>query len=225
MDGDALPAQSGHMKAITTPNTIEPDLPRIIHAATAPPCHPALTNGLTSTDAASSGRLRTRTAGVPSAPPAEATERGPLKAVSSNRLACLCRHWTWANEAKTRFEQELANGWEYGDDPLADHPFGAYYHWCTLLCGFSEVALEHGLLSKVELDVLRPDLEAALPDLRACRQLLGAIPASLEKQPHIVHLLRDSDTLDRLGRLHCAFGGALREEQRSRDLEWFVYEY
>jgi hypothetical protein len=41
-----------------------------------------------------------------------------------------------------------ANGWEYDDDPLGDHLFGAYYHWCALLCGFSEAALEHGLLSE-----------------------------------------------------------------------------
>jgi hypothetical protein len=27
---------------------------------------------------------------------------------------------------------------------MFDHPFGSYYHWCALLCGFSEAALEHG---------------------------------------------------------------------------------
>ncbi len=26
----------------------------------------------------------------------------------------------------------------YDDDPMTDHPFGAYYHWCALLCGFGE---------------------------------------------------------------------------------------
>jgi hypothetical protein len=76
----------------------------------------------------------------------------------SNR--CLFRHWTWANEAMARFEQELAGGWENDEDPVADHPFGAYYHWCALLCGFSEAALEQGLLSTLQLDAIRRDLEA-----------------------------------------------------------------
>jgi len=78
--------------------------------------------------------------------------------------------WTWADEAMAHFERQLADGWEYDEDPLADHPFGAYYHWCALLCGFSEAALEHGLLSELQLEALRPALEASLPGLRACRR-------------------------------------------------------
>jgi hypothetical protein len=141
-----------------------------------------------------------------------------LKNASVDRLACLFRHWTSADEAKVRFERELANGWEYDEDPVADHPFGAYYHWCALLCGFSEAALEHGLLSGVQLDALRPDLDAILPGLRACRQLLVLIPTSLEGHPRIVDVLRDQETLARLRRVHHAFGEALREEQTSRQL-------
>ena len=33
-----------------------------------------------------------------------------LKGTSINRLACLFRHWTWADEAMTRFDLELSNG-------------------------------------------------------------------------------------------------------------------
>src|SRR5690349_17838158 len=47
-------------------------------------------------------------------------------------LVCLLRHWTWADEAMSRF---------------------------------------------------RPDLEASLPHLRACRALLAFVPDSLEEQP------------------------------------------
>ena len=136
---------------------------------------------------------------------------GSLKDASVNRLACLFRHWTWADEALVRFERELANGWEYDEDLLADHPFGAYYHWCALLCGFTEAALEQRLLSGLQLDALRPDLEASLPVLRACRQLLVVIPVSLEEHPRIVDLLRDGQTLGRLRRIHYA-GGAPREQ-------------
>jgi hypothetical protein len=142
-----------------------------------------------------------------------------LSNASVDRLTCLLRHWIWADEAMARFEQELARGWEDGEDPVADHPFGAYYHWCALLCGFCDAALEHGLLSATQLDALREDLEASLPGLRACRQLLGVIPASLEEHPRIVDLLRDDRALDRLRRLHRAFGEALREEQMSRELD------
>ena len=155
----------------------------------------------------------------------EALPNGSLKGVSVPRLACLLRHWTWADEARARFERERANGWQCTDDPFADRPFGAYYHWCALLCGFSEAALEHGLLSRLQLDALRPDLEASLPRLRACRQLLVVIPASLEEHPRIVDLLRDSQTLDRLRRIHYAFGEALREEQMSRELDLLLYEH
>ena len=149
----------------------------------------------------------------------ELTRESSLKAASFNRLACLARHWAWADEALKRFERELANGWEYDEDPRADHLFGAYYHWCALLCGFSEAALEHGLLSESQLDALRPDLEASLPGLRACRQLLVVIPASREEHPRIVDLLRHDVVLRRLRRIHSAFGDVLREERMSRALD------
>jgi hypothetical protein len=144
---------------------------------------------------------------------------GSLKEASFNRLACLFRHWTWAHEAMAQFERELADGWEYDKDPHGDHLFGAYYHWCALLCGFCEAALEHGFLSDSQMDALRSDLEASLPGLRACRQLLVEIPASREDHPRIVDLLRDDETLGRLRRVHYAFGDALREEQMSRELD------
>jgi len=144
---------------------------------------------------------------------------GSLSNTSADRLACLMRHWTWADEAMARFERELADGLEYDEEPIADHPFGAYYHWCALLCGFSEAALEHGLLSPFQLDPIRQDLEVSLPGLRACRQLLVVIPASLEEQPRIPDLLRDRETLGRLRRVHNAFGEALREERLSREID------
>jgi hypothetical protein len=149
---------------------------------------------------------------------AEIPVNGSLSNASVDRLTCLLRHWTWADEAMARFEQELAGGWEYDEDPVADHPFGAYYHWYALLCGLSEAALEHGLLSTLQLDAIRQDLEAGLPGLRASRQVLVMIPVSLEEQPRIVDLLRDDEALGRLRRLHHAFGEALREEQMSREL-------
>src|SRR5262245_54553721 len=144
---------------------------------------------------------------------------GSLKNASIDRLACLLRHWTWADEALARFERELAGGWEYDEDLVADHPFGAYYHWCALLCGFSEAALEHGLLSPSQLDAVRGDLDASLPGLRACRQLLVVIPASLEEHRRVGDLLRDEETLGRLRRIHGAFGDALREERMSREID------
>jgi len=153
------------------------------------------------------------------AKPAEMPVDGSLSNASTDRLTCLLRHWTWADEARARFEQELTDGWDDDEQPVADHPFGAYYHWCALLCGFSEAALEHGLLSTLQLNAIRRDLEAGLPGLRACRQLLVVIPASLEEQPRIVDLLRDEETLGRLRRVHEAFGAALREERMSREID------
>ena len=144
---------------------------------------------------------------------------GSLREASRDRLACLLRHWAWADEARTVFDRELANGWDDDDDSMLDHPFGSYYHWCALLCGFSEAALEHGLLSPFQLDAIRRDLEVSLPGLRACRQLLVVIPASLEAQPRIADLFRDEETLGRLRRLHNAFGEALREERLSREID------
>ena len=143
---------------------------------------------------------------------------GTLKDASVNRLACLLRHMTWADEAMTRFERELADGWDYDEDLLADHPFGAYYQWCAFLCCFSEAALEHGLLSSWQMDAIRGDLDASLPAMRACRQLLIMIPASLEEHPKTVDLFHDREMRDRLRRLHHAFRDALQDEQRSREL-------
>ncbi len=148
-----------------------------------------------------------------------AAARGSLSEASLDRLVCLLRHWTWADEAMTRFDRELATGWDYDDDPMSDHPFGAYYHWCALLCGFSEAALDHGLLSPSQLEPVRQDIETSLPGLRACRQLLVVIPASLEQQPRVADLLRDGERLARLRRVHTAFGEALRKEQASREID------
>jgi hypothetical protein len=144
---------------------------------------------------------------------------GSLRDASLDRLACLLRHWTWADEARSAFDRERANGWDDDDDPMSDYPFGSYYHWCALLCGFSEAALEHGLLAPLQLDAIRRDLEISLPGLRACRQLLVVIPASLEEQPRILDLLSDEETLGRLRRVHNAFGEALREEWLSREID------
>jgi hypothetical protein len=148
-----------------------------------------------------------------------AAVKASLRDASLDRLACLLRHWTWADEAMATFERELANGWDYDDDPLSDHPFGAFYHWCALLCAFGEAALDHGLLSPVQLEPIRQDIEASLPRLRACRQLLVVIPASLEEHPRILDLLRDGETLARLRRVHQAFGEALRKERESREID------
>ena len=142
-----------------------------------------------------------------------------LKDASLDRLASLLRHWTWADEARVAFDRELADGWHEDDDPMSDRPFGSYYHWCALLCGLSEAALEHGLLSPLQLDAIRRDLEVSLPGLRACRQLLVVIPASLDEQPRILDLLRDEETLGRLRRIHTAFGDALRAERLSREID------
>jgi hypothetical protein len=142
-----------------------------------------------------------------------------MKHASFDRLASLYRHWTWADEAMTRFERELAGRWDYDEEAAADHPFGAYYHWCALLCGFSEAAIDQRLLSTVQMEAIRNDLEASLPGLRSCRQLLIAIPESMEERPRILDLVRDEATLGRLRRLHHAFGNALREEQMARELD------
>jgi hypothetical protein len=144
---------------------------------------------------------------------------GSLKDASLARLACLMRHWAWADEARTAFEREMANGWENDGDPMSDHPFGSYYHWCALLCGFTDAALGHELLSPFQLETIRRDLELSLPGLQACRHALVVIPASLDEQPRILDLLRDEETLDRLRRIHEAFGEALREERLSRELD------
>ncbi len=144
---------------------------------------------------------------------------GLLRDASRDRLVCLLRHWTCADEAMARFDRELATGWDYDDDPMTDHPFGAYYHWCALWCGFGEAALDHGLLSPLQLEPIREDIEVSLPGLRACRQLLVVIPASLEEHPRIVDLVRDGETLARLRRVHQAFGEALRKERESREID------
>ena len=224
MDHGARASQSDDMNATHAVRTTEGDLQRLFDSVVAL-CQPALTKAPMSSAADPAEQEPTVEPQVANGMSVDARARGALKDASSNRLACLFRHWTWATEAMKRFERELADGWDYDEDPLADHPFGAYYHWCALLCGFCEAALEHGLLSESQLARLRPDLEASLPGLRACRQLLVVIPAALEEHPRIVDLLHDEATRNRLRRIHSAFGDALREEQAFRELEWLLYEH
>jgi hypothetical protein len=224
MDGGARAVQSVDMNATNAVHAGERNLQMIIDTIAELACQPAPTNSSSSSTRDPTEQTLTGESHVADGVSLKAPN-GSLKDASINRLACLFRHWTWADEAMAHFERQLADGWEYDEDPLADHPFGAYYHWCALLCGFSEAALEHGLLSELHLETLRPDLEASLPELRACRQLLVVIPGSLEEHPRIVDLLRDDETLDRLRRIHYAFGEALREEQMSRKLDWLLYEH
>ena len=225
MDGGARAAQSVVMNATNAVHPSERNLQMIIDTIADLACLPAPTNSPSSSITDPTEENLTGESDVASGVSEEAPANGSLKDASINRVACLFRHWTWADEAMAQFERELADGWEYDEDLLADHPFGAYYHWCALLCGFSEAALEHGLLSELQLNALRPDLEASLPLLRACRHLLVVIPASLEEHPRIVDLLHDGQTLGRLRRIHYAFGEALREEQMSRELDWLLYEH
>lgn len=149
---------------------------------------------------------------------ADTAVNGSLTDASVDRLACLLRHWTWADEALVRFDRELAAGWDDDDDPMSDHPFGSYHHWCALLCAFAEATLEHSLLTPLQLDALREDVEGSLPVLRASRQLLTVLPASLEEQPRIVELLHD-ENLARLRRIHRAFGEALHRARTSREID------
>ena len=144
---------------------------------------------------------------------------GSLRDASPERLACLLRHWTWADEARIRFAQELANGVDYDEDIHANHPFGSYYHWCALLSGFGEAALEQELLPPDQLDAIRADLDASVPGLRRCREILVAIPSSMEDQARVVDLVRDHELLGRLNRLHQAFGEAIRREHVARQID------
>jgi Cyclophilin-like family len=123
---------------------------------------------------------------------AEIPVNGSLRNASVDRLTCLVRHWTWADEALARFEQELAGGWEYDEDPVADHPFGAYYHWCALLCGFSDAALEQGDPSIGDIAYYAPwgNLAIFYKDFRYSRGLV-----SLGRVDGAVDLLSGSGSL------------------------------
>jgi hypothetical protein len=146
----------------------------------------------------------------------------PLKHLSIERLRCLLRHWSWADEARTRFERELASFPSDYDRPAgasADRPIGAYYHWCALLCALGDAADGHNLTNHAPLDTIHDDLRSLLPWLRVCRKSLFDVPASPEPHPTLGDLHRDQDTVTRLRRVHRAFGDAFRNEQVSRDID------
>jgi hypothetical protein len=224
MDGCTRVQQSAVMQATNTTPETDRWLQTIVDAIVTLACPPAARTPASTAGLADGGSIGERQ-DVQAGRAADAQRGSALKDASISRLACLFRHWTWADEALVRFDRELAKGWEYEDDPLADRPFGAYYQWCALLCAFSEAALDQGLLQASELEALRPDLEASLPGLRSCREVLAAIPASLEEHPRVVDLIGDRETLERLRRVHHAFGAALRGEQMARELDWLLYEH
>jgi len=149
-------------------------------------------------------------------------EGQPLKHLSMDRLSCLLRHWAWADDARSRFERELQT---FPDEHAravahsADRPLGAYYEWCAMLGAIGEGAVRDGLVYDPPLDAIREDLDAILPWLRACRKQLFEVPATPETHPTIADLHRDTATLNRLRRLHRAFGDAFRNEQVSREVD------
>jgi hypothetical protein len=143
---------------------------------------------------------------------------GSLRHASVNRLACLVRHWAWADEALARVELQLA-GTAWPPDPSSDHTLGTYCYWGVLLGSFSDEALEKGLLSTSQLAAIRGDLEASRAVLHACRQLLRLASDSPEEQQRQGCPLRDEETHGRLRRIHEAFGRALREERSSREID------
>jgi hypothetical protein len=157
---------------------------------------------------------------LPATNPAGCRQPGhPLVAIGSERLSCLLRHWSWADEALQRLDRQIAPGLVDDDIPPADPPFGAYYHWCALLCGLCEAALDHALMSAPEFRPVRADFEASLPRLRSCRDVLMVVPQSFEKQRLVVSLLDDAPTFDSLRRVHQALGEALRTEFVAREVE------
>lgn len=162
------------------------------------------------------------TSELPAAPPL-APLSGSLQDASTSRLVCLLRHWKWADEALAQFDTERAIALERNVGATDVNPAGGYHRWCALLCGFSEAALEQGLLPGWQLDTLRSDLEASLAELRSSRQLFVEIPASLHEHPPVAK--DDGQALARLRRLHHAFGTALRDEQASRELELLLFEH
>jgi hypothetical protein len=146
----------------------------------------------------------------------------PLKGLSFDRLTCLLRHWAWADEARQRFERELA---AFPDDSTPgsagnpDRILGAYYHWCAMLCALGDAAEGDALIDYAPLDSIRDDLQATLAWLRACRKRLVDVPSSSESHPTLADLHRDKDTLRRLRRIHRALGDAFRIEQVSREVD------
>ena len=146
----------------------------------------------------------------------------PLKHLSLERLRCLMRHWSWAEDARTRFERELAvfpSDYDRGPGAPTDRPLGAYYYWCAMLGALGDAAEAHHLTYHAPLDAIHEDLGSLLPWLRVCRKRLFDIPASPEQHPTLADLHRDKDTVARLRRVHRAFGDAFRSEQVSRDVD------
>lgn len=143
----------------------------------------------------------------------------PLKHLSFDRLTSLLRHWKWAEEAKQKYERELAS---YADEHSAgsfDQLLGSYYHWCGMLCALGEASLAHDLVQHPPLDRIHNDLESVMPWLRVCRTRLVDVPASHEHHPNPADMRRDTETLARLRRVHRALGEAFRNEQVSREVD------
>jgi hypothetical protein len=146
----------------------------------------------------------------------------PLKHVSFDRLTCLLRHWTWADEARQRFERELAAFPDDSPQGSAGNPdriLGAYYHWCAMLCALGDAAEQHALVEYAPLDGIRDDLKATLPWLRVCRKRLVDVASSYENHPKLADLHRDKEMLRRLRRIHRELGEAFRNEQVSREVD------
>ena len=123
MDGWARAVQSVDMNATDAVHASEPNLQMNIDAIAELACQPASTSSLGSATTDPTEQKLTKESHAADDVSVEAPANGLLRDASINRLACLFRHWTWAAEAMARFERELADAWEYDDDPLADHPF------------------------------------------------------------------------------------------------------
>jgi hypothetical protein len=142
---------------------------------------------------------------------------GAFRHVSFNHLACLLRHWLWAEDARTRFEGARGQGWEQDVDPGADRLYGAFYQWCALLCGVAESAGRGDISNEPGGEVSSHDLDTSLPVLQAGRDVLAVVPTTREGHPRIIDLLREGETLQRLRRVHRGCGEALRREQDARE--------
>ena len=145
---------------------------------------------------------------------------GSLKGASINRLACLFRHWTWADEAW----RDSSESWQRMGVPTKIRLPIIYSVRTTI--GVRCCAVSARRRSSTDFCRGRgwtrsvPTSKRVCLVLQACRQLLVVIPASREEHPRIVDLFRDDEMLGRLRRVHCAFGEALREEQMSRELDF-----
>lgn len=151
-----------------------------------------------------------------------AVGHAPLSGLTIEDFALLHRHWIWANQMRSCFDQILAKEGAVevseGDHFLAKPGWGFMLVWYGLLWSVIEALVEASEGRSIDLrGRLRADIDSIKDNLRRCRNAVLHVPRSGDYfDDRLITLMSQPQSAATLRRVHAGLGRLFVEEARKR---------